>query len=134
MQTPASLPSLSNAEIEKIRRDFPVLDQKVHGYPLVYFDNAATSQKPRAVIQALVNYYERDNANVHRGIHELSNRATHAFENARTRVAKFINARSADEIIWTRGTTEGINLVASTWGAKYLKPGDVILLTEAEHH
>jgi cysteine desulfurase/selenocysteine lyase len=117
-----------------LRADFPILDQKVHGKPLIYFDNAATSQKPRAVIQALVNYYERDNANVHRGIHELSNRATHAFENARARVAKFINARSADEIIWTRGTTEGINLVANTWGAKHLKPGDVILLTEAEHH
>ena len=117
-----------------LRADFPILDQKVHGKPLIYFDNAATSQKPRAVIQSLVNYYERDNANVHRGIHELSMRATTAFEAARTRVAKFINARSADEIIWTRGTTEAINLVANTWGAKHLKPGDVILLTEAEHH
>lgn len=119
---------------QKLRADFPILDQKVHGKPLIYFDNAATSQKPRAVIQALVNYYERDNANVHRGIHELSNRATTAFEAARARAAKFINARSADEIIWTRGTSEGINLVANTWGAKNLKPGDVILLTEAEHH
>lgn len=118
----------------KLRADFPILDQKVHGKPLIYFDNAATSQKPRAVIQALVNYYERDNANVHRGIHELSMRATTAFEAARARAAKFINARSADEIIWTRGTTEALNLVASTWGAKHLKPGDVILLTEAEHH
>ena len=117
-----------------LRADFPILDQKVHGKPLIYFDNAATSQKPRAVIQSLVNYYERDNANVHRGIHELSMRATTAFEAARTRVAKFINARSADEIIWTRGTTEAINLVANTWGAKHLKSGDVILLTEAEHH
>lgn len=117
-----------------LRKDFPILDQKVHGKPLIYFDNAATSQKPRKVIEALVHYYEHDNANVHRGIHELSNRATHAFENARARVAKFINARSADEIIWTRGTSEGINLVANTWGTKNLKPGDVILLTEAEHH
>lgn len=116
------------------RKDFPILDQKVHGKPLIYFDNAATSQKPRAVIDALVYYYEHDNANVHRGIHELSNRATHAFENARARVAKFINARSADEIIWTRGTSEALNLVANTWGAKHLKAGDVILLTEAEHH
>ena len=91
-----------------LRKDFPILDQKVHGKPLIYFDNAATSQKPRAVIDALVHYYEHDNANVHRGIHELSNRATHAFENARTRVAKFINARSADEIIWTRGTSEAM--------------------------
>lgn len=118
----------------KLRADFPILDQTVHGKPLIYFDNAATSQKPRAVIQALVNYYERDNANVHRGIHELSTRSTTAFEAARARAAKFINARSADEIIWTRGTTEGINLVANTWGTKHLKPGDVILLTEAEHH
>lgn len=117
-----------------LRKDFPILDQKVHGKPLIYFDNAATSQKPRAVIDALVHYYERDNANVHRGIHELSNRATQAFEAARTRVAKFINARSAEEIIWTRGTSEAINLVASTWGATNLKSGDVILLTEAEHH
>ena len=124
----------STVDWAALRADFPILDQKVHGKPLIYFDNAATSQKPRAVIQALVNYYERDNANVHRGIHELSTRATTAFEAARARAAKFINARSADEIIWTRGTTEGINLVANTWGAKHLKSGDVILLTEAEHH
>jgi cysteine desulfurase/selenocysteine lyase len=118
----------------KLRADFPILDQQVHGKPLIYFDNAATSQKPRAVIEALVNYYERDNANVHRGIHELSTRATVAFEAARQRTADFINARTAEEIIFTRGTTEGINLVASTWGAKHLQPGDVILLTEVEHH
>jgi cysteine desulfurase/selenocysteine lyase len=117
-----------------LRRDFPILDQKVHGKPLIYFDNAATSQKPRVVIDALVHYYEHDNANVHRGIHELSNRATHAYEAARARTAKFINARSADEIIFTRGTTEGINLVANSWGTKNLKSGDVILLTEMEHH
>ena len=117
-----------------LRQDFPILDQQVHGQPLVYFDNAATSQKPRSVIAALVHYYEHDNANVHRGIHELSNRATNGFEAARTRAAKFINARSSDEIIFTRGTTEGINLVAATWGAKNLKTGDVILLTELEHH
>src|SRR3984957_16093076 len=119
---------------QKLRADFPILDQKVHGKPLVYFDNAATSQKPRGVIDALVHYYEHDNANVHRGIHELSNRSTSAFEAARIRVAKFINARNADEIIFTRGTTESINLVAATWGAKNMKPGDVILLTEMEHH
>lgn len=118
----------------KLRADFPILDQQVNGKSLIYFDNAATSQKPRAVIQALVRYYERDNANVHRGIHELSMRATTAFEAARARTARFINARSADEIIWTRGTTEAINLVANTWGPKHLKAGDVILLTEAEHH
>jgi cysteine desulfurase/selenocysteine lyase len=118
----------------KLRGDFPILDQQVHGHPLVYLDNAATSQKPRVVIEALRHYYERDNANVHRGIHELSNRATTAFEAARERTAKFLNARSASEIVWTRGTTEAINLVANTWGAKNLKPGDVILLTELEHH
>ena len=117
-----------------MREDFPILNQSIHGYPLVYLDNAATSQKPRAVLDATRNYYERNNANVHRGIHELSNRSTIAFEAARTRTAKFINARSAEEIIFTRGTTEGINLVAQSWGGKNLKPGDVILLTEMEHH
>jgi cysteine desulfurase/selenocysteine lyase len=117
-----------------LRKDFPILDQQVHGQPLVYFDNAATSQKPRAVLDALTRYYERDNANVHRGIHELSNRATTAYEAARARVARFINAASPDEIVFTRGTTEGINLVAAAWGASQLKPGDVILLTELEHH
>jgi cysteine desulfurase/selenocysteine lyase len=116
------------------RQDFPILDQLVHGKPLVYLDNAATSQKPRAVIQALTHYYEHDNANVHRGIHELSNRATSGFEAARGRTAQFIHAASADEIVFTRGTTEGINLVAATWGPKNLKAGDVILLTELEHH
>jgi cysteine desulfurase/selenocysteine lyase len=126
--------SVKQIDWEKLRADFPILDQEVHGHPLIYFDNAATSQKPRAVIDALVNYYERDNANVHRGIHELSNRATAAFEAARTRTARFINARSADEIVFTRGTTESINLVANSWGNKNLKPGDTILLTEMEHH
>ena len=117
-----------------LRKDFPILDQQVHGQPLVYFDNAATSQKPRQVVSALVNYYEHDNANVHRGIHELSMRATNHFEAARERTAKFINARNAEEIVWTRGTTEAINLVASSWGNKFIKAGDVILLTEMEHH
>jgi len=118
----------------KIRLDFPILNQEVHGHPLVYLDNAATSQKPASVIQALVHYYEKDNSNVHRGIHELSNRATAAFENARKRAAQFINAGSAREIIFTRGTTEGINLVAQAWGASHIKAGDKILLTEMEHH
>src|SRR5664279_2881642 len=116
-----------------LRKDFPILDQKVHGKPLIYFDNAATSQKPRAVIDALVHYYERDNANVHRGIHELSNRATAGFEAARARAAAFLNARAAEEIVFTRGTTEGINLVAAAWGNRHIKAGDVILLTEMEH-
>ena len=118
----------------RLRADFPILDQKVHGQPLIYFDNAATTQKPRAMVEALRRYYEHDNANVHRGIHELSNRATAGFEAARARAARFINARSADEIIFTRGTTEGINLVASAWGAKNVRAGDRILLTEMEHH
>src|SRR5262245_57100156 len=131
---PATAPTLPPLNWEKLRRDFPILDQKVHGYPLVYFDNAATSQKPHAVLEALRHYYEHDNANVHRGIHELSKRATVGFEAARQRAAKFINARSADEIIFTRGTTEGINLVAQAWGSKNIKAGDKILLTEMEHH
>jgi len=117
-----------------LRQDFPILDQQVHGKPLVYLDNAATSQKPRVVIDALAHYYEHDNANVHRGIHELSNRATSGFEAARARVAQFLHAGSADEIVFTRGTTEGINLVAATWGTRNLKAGDIILLTELEHH
>src|ERR1051325_1918844 len=112
----------------RLRADFPILDQNVHGKPLVYFDNAATSQKPRKVIDALVHYYEHDNSNVHRGIHELSNRATAGFEAARERAAKFLNARSSDEIIFTRGTTEGVNLVATSWGNQTVKSGDVILL------
>src|SRR6185437_10609012 len=121
-------------DFKALRKDFPILDQKVHGQPLIYFDNAATSQKPLAVIKALDRYYEHDNANVHRGIHELSNRATAAFEAARERAAKFVNARSADEIVFTRGTTEGVNLVATSWGNQHVKSGDVILLTEMEHH
>jgi cysteine desulfurase/selenocysteine lyase len=118
----------------KLRADFPILDQQVHGHPLIYFDNAASSQKPRAVLDALLHYYEHDNANVHRGIHELSNRATNAFEAGRARAAKFINARSDNEIIFTRGTTEGINLVAQSWGSRNIRAGDKILLTEMEHH
>jgi cysteine desulfurase/selenocysteine lyase len=117
-----------------IRTDFPILDQQVHGHPLVYFDNAATTQKPNRVVEALRRYYENDNANVHRGLHELSSRATEAYEGARARVAQYLGAASADEIVFTRGTTESINLVAQTWGAKFLKQGDAILLTEMEHH
>jgi cysteine desulfurase/selenocysteine lyase len=118
----------------RIRSDFPILDQQVHGHPLVYLDSAASSQKPRSVIQTISRYYERDNANVHRALHELSNRATEAFEAARKKAAQFIGAASEDEIIFTRGTTEGINLVANTWGTQHLRPGDVILITGMEHH
>lgn len=120
--------------LARFRADFPILDQKVHGKPLIYFDNAATTQKPTRVIDALVQYYQRDNSNVHRGIHELSSRATIAYEQARIRVARFIKAPNSNEIIFTRGTTESINLVASSWGVANLKPGDTILLTEMEHH
>ncbi len=120
--------------MESLRKDFPILYQQVHGHSLVYLDNAATSQKPRAVIDALSRFYENDNANVHRGIHELSRRSTEAFEGARDRAAKFIHARESSEIIFTRGTTEGINLLAHTWGMSNLKSGDTILLTEMEHH
>ena len=116
-----------------IRSDFPILDQQVNGHPLIYFDNAATSQKPRTVIAKLRTFYESDNANVHRGLHELSNRATAAYESARERIARYIGA-GADEIIFTRGTTEGINLVARAWGESAIREGDVILLTEMEHH
>jgi len=119
---------------EATRVDFPILDQEVHGCPLIYFDNAATSQKPTAVIEALANYYRRDNANVHRGIHELSNRATAGYEGARETTAKFINAASSNEIVFTRGVTESVNLVARTWAAANIKSGDKILLTEMEHH
>ncbi len=121
-------------DLSHLRADFPILHQQVHGEPLVYFDNAASSQKPRAVIQELTRYYEEDNANVHRGLHELSNRATDSFEAARKKVARFIGAGSVDEIIFTRGTTESINLVANVWAAQFLKPGDVILYTGMEHH
>jgi cysteine desulfurase/selenocysteine lyase len=131
---PATMPTPEKVNWTALRADFPILDQKVHGWPLVYLDNAATTQKPRAVIEALRRYYERDNANVHRGIHELSNRATAAFEAARARAAAFLNARSAEEIVFTRGTTEAINLVAQAWGSKNVKAGDTILLTEMEHH
>jgi cysteine desulfurase/selenocysteine lyase len=129
-----SAPAAPPRDWAGLRTDFPVLDQQVHGHPLVYFDNAATSQKPRAVIETLRRYYEQDNANVHRGIHELSNRATAAYEGARVCAAKFLSAAGPEEIIFTRGTTEAINLVAHAWGATNLRPGDRILLTEMEHH
>src|SRR6187401_2435681 len=117
-----------------IRADFPILDQAVNGHPLIYFDNAASSQKPKAVLDALRHYYEHDNANVHRGLHALSSRATDAYEKSRQRVAEYIGAASADEIVFTRGTTESINLVAQAWGGKFIREGDVILLTVMEHH
>ncbi|MES2594246.1 MAG: cysteine desulfurase [Verrucomicrobiota bacterium] len=121
-------------DLSHLRADFPILHQQVCGNPLVYFDNAATSQKPRQVIEALVHYYEHDNANVHRGLHELSNRSTANFEAVRRKVARFIGAEHEEEIIFTRGSTEGINLVAQAWSAQHLKAGDVVVTTGMEHH
>ncbi|PSN15889.1 cysteine desulfurase [filamentous cyanobacterium CCT1] len=118
----------------KVRADFPILHQEVNGHPLVYLDNAATSQKPRAVLDALQNYYQRDNANVHRGVHNLSARATESYEGARDKVAAFVKATSRNEIIFTRNASEAINLVAYAWGMTTLQPGDEIILSVMEHH
>ena len=130
-------PALKTAtafDAERVRADFPILHQEVNGHPLVYLDNAATTQKPQAVIQAIVDYYQQDNSNVHRGAHALAERATEKFEAARGKVARFINAPEARQIIWTRGTTESINLVAASWGRANLKEGDRVLVSAMEHH
>ena len=121
-------------DVERLREDFPILAERVRGKPLVYLDNAATSQKPRAVIDAVSRYYSAENANIHRGVHYLSERATVAYDGVRERVARFLNAASPREIVFTRGTTEGINLVAQSWGRSTLKPGDEIVITGMEHH
>ena len=137
MDTPdsTSVTAISSAyDVERVRADFPILGRLVHGSPLVYLDNAATSQKPYSVIQAVDAYYREINANVHRGAHELSIRATEAYEDSRAVVAEHIGAESADEVIFVRGTTEAINLVAWTWGAAHVAEGDEILLTKMEHH
>jgi cysteine desulfurase/selenocysteine lyase len=120
--------------IEAIRKDFPILHQKVNGYDLVYFDNAATSQKPKQVIEAITNYYEQYNSNIHRGAHYLANYATEQYENARKKIATFINAKAEREVNFVRGTTEGINLVANSYAKKFLKAGDEILISGMEHH
>ena len=120
--------------VERIREDFPILSEKIKDRPLVYLDNAATSQKPKAVVEAIAQYYEHSNANVHRGVHTLSDRATALFEKARARVASFLNAPSVKECIFVRGTSEAINLVASTYGRDNLKAGDEILISHLEHH
>jgi cysteine desulfurase/selenocysteine lyase len=125
---------MSGFDVQKVRADFPILRQEVRGRPLVYLDSAATSQKPQAVIDSIVRFYQHDNANVHRGVHVLSERATEAYEGARETVRRFINARDAKEIIFVRGTTEAINLVAQTYGRKHLGPGDEVLITHIEHH
>jgi cysteine desulfurase/selenocysteine lyase len=124
----------TNIDIAEIRQQFPILHQEVNGYPLAYFDNAATNQKPQVVIDALNGYYSEYNSNIHRGVHTLAEKATSAFEQTRIAVQQFINAREAEEIIFTKGTTESINLVASTYGKKYLQAGDEILITGMEHH
>lgn len=121
-------------DIEKIRNDFPILSQQVYGKPLVYFDNAATTQKPIVVIKALSEYYKKFNANVHRGAHLLSNKASKAFEDVRIQIQRFINAEHSHEIIFTRGATEAINLVASSYGSKFIAKGDEIIISEIEHH
>jgi cysteine desulfurase / selenocysteine lyase len=121
-------------DIEKIRQDFPILHQEVNGKPLVYFDNAATTQKPKAVIDALTGYYSGYNANIHRGVHTLADKATAAFEATRQTVKAFINAPQTEQVIFTRGTTEGINLVAATYGRANLNPGDEVIITAMEHH
>ncbi|WP_320055346.1 cysteine desulfurase [Algoriphagus halophytocola] len=121
-------------DIEKIRGLFPVLHQEVHGKPLVYFDNAATTQKPKAVLDALNNYYQTDNSNIHRGAHTLADRATRYYEETREALRQFINASESAEILFTKGTTEGINLVASTFGRKFIGKGDEIIISTLEHH
>ncbi|MEM8895242.1 MAG: cysteine desulfurase [Bacteroidota bacterium] len=121
-------------DVQAIRERFPILHQEVNGKPLIYLDNAATSQKPDVVLDALNRYYQKDNSNIHRGIHTLAERATQAFEETRKLAARFINAREAEEVIFTRGTTESTNLVASSWGRKYLKAGDEVLISAMEHH
>ncbi len=124
----------ADAFAAQVRRDFPALRQEVNGAPLVYLDNAASTQKPDAVVDAVARYYRRDHANVHRGLHELARRATEAYERARRKVARFLGAADPAEVIWTRGTTEAINLVASAWSRTFLREGDEIVLSTQEHH
>jgi cysteine desulfurase/selenocysteine lyase len=125
---------LTAFDVEKLREDFPVLKQQIHGKPLVYMDSAATAQKPYAVIEAIRRFYEVDCANIHRGVHELSQRSTAAYEQTRTRAREFLNAASDAEIVFVRGTTEAVNLVASSWGHRNVKPGDEIVISAMEHH
>ena len=130
----SSRPESQDYNVERIRADFPILHQKVHGHPLVYLDNAATSQKPRQVIDAIMHYYERDNANIHRGVHYLSEKATEDYENARKTAQEFLGAEDCREIIFVRSTTEAINLVAQTYVRQNLRAGDEVLITAMEHH
>ncbi|HEV2279397.1 MAG TPA: cysteine desulfurase [Acidobacteriaceae bacterium] len=134
MTATAVMPEKATLDVEKIRRDFPILHTQARGHNLVYLDNAATSQKPQSVIDALVRYYESGNANIHRGVHYLSEKATLEFEEGRKAVQRFINTADSSEIIFTRGTTEAINLVAQTYGRAHVGPGDEVLITAMEHH
>jgi cysteine desulfurase / selenocysteine lyase len=136
VNAPASRPTPTTSvfDVARIRGDFPILATEINKHPLVYFDNAATTHKPQTVINALEHYYSTDNANIHRGVHTLSQRATAAFEGAREKVRQFLNAESSAEIIFTRGTTEAINLVAQSYARTFLKAGDEIVIGEAEHH
>jgi cysteine desulfurase / selenocysteine lyase len=127
-------PVQAGFDVEKIRADFPVLKQKVHGKLLIYLDSAATAQKPSVVVDAIRHFHEVDCANIHRGVHELSQRSTAAYEETRLKAKKFVNARTKNELIFVRGTTEGINLVASTWGRRNVREGDEVLITAMEHH
>ena len=123
-----------NLNIEQIRADFPILHQQIYKRPLIYFDNAASTQKPRQVIDAIRHYYEHDNCNIHRGVHYLSVKATEAYEEARKEIRQFINAKNTHEIIFTKGATESLNLVASSFGKRYIQPGDEVITTIMEHH
>jgi cysteine desulfurase/selenocysteine lyase len=129
-----SAPAVPALDVERVRQDFPILSRRVRGKPLVYLDNAATSQKPRRVIDAVSRFYGSDNANIHRGVHYLSEQATLAYDAVRAGVARLLNAAAPSEVVFTRGTTEGINLVAQSWARPRLKAGDEILITEMEHH
>jgi cysteine desulfurase/selenocysteine lyase len=133
-QQPKTGSAARGFDVEKLRRDFPILEQRVHGNPLVYLDNAATSQKPQAVIDAISRYYEQENSNIHRGVHFLSERATEEYEAARNSVQEFIHAPKPHEVIFVRGTTEAINLVAQTYGRAHVGAGDEVLITAMEHH
>ncbi|HEY7304118.1 MAG TPA: cysteine desulfurase [Bryobacteraceae bacterium] len=131
---PAAMGSSLTFDVQQIRNDFPILNQRVHGKPLAYLDNAATTQKPRQVIEALTRYYSADNANIHRGVHQLAERATREYEESRIKVQHWINAADAREIIFVRGTTEAINLVAQTYGRSNVGPGDEVIISALEHH
>jgi cysteine desulfurase/selenocysteine lyase len=134
MSVHSAVAASSGYDVESVRSDFPILSERIHGHPLVYLDNAATTQKPNAVIDAIVRYYHHTNANIHRGVHLLSERATEEYEAARSKVQSFLHARESREIIFVRGATEGINLVAQTYGRAHIDAGDEVLITAMEHH